>query len=209
MKPTENQKKQNMQEIRIRIAQMEDAEALLAVYSPYVRETAITFEYEVPTPEEFGQRIRHTKERYPYLVAELNETIVGYAYASLFHERKAYDWAVETSIYVDRDKKGMGIGRKLYDMLEMILKEQNILNLNACIAYPEEEDEHLTKDSVKFHEHLGYHMAGEFHQCGYKFHRWYHMVWMEKHIGPHLENQPDIKPFKEIEEDVRKKYGLD
>lgn len=192
-----------IQEVRIRIANSEDAEALLRIYAPYVRETAITFEYEVPSVEEFRQRILHTKERYPYLAAEQNGIIVGYAYAGAFHARKAYDWAVETSIYVDRNKKGNGIGRKLYDALETILREQNILNLNACIAYPTAEDEYLTRDSVRFHEHLGYRMVGEFHQCGYKFHRWYNMVWMEKHIGEHLEKQPEIKPFREIEEAVR------
>ena len=206
---TEKIEKKNPAGVHIRIAQPEDAEQLLAIYAPYVRETAITFEYEVPTLEEFIQRIRNTKARYPYLTAELNGQIAGYAYAGAFHARKAYDWAVETSIYVDRTKKGMGIGAELYDTLEKILKEQNILNLNACIAWPETEDEHLTKDSVKFHEHLGYRMVGEFHQCGYKFHRWYNMVWMEKHIGAHLQNQPDIKTFEEVRETLKVKYGLE
>lgn len=195
-------------EIIIREAEERDAEALLAIYAPYVKNTAITFEYEVPSLEEFAERIRHTKERYPYLAAEVDGDIVGYAYASRFHGRKAYDWAVETSIYVDRNKKGLGIGRRLYEVLENILAQQNILNLNACIAYPSQEDEYLTRDSVKFHEHLGYRLVGEFDQCGYKFHKWYSMVWMEKHIGPHLENQPEIIGFREIHPDVKKTCGI-
>ena len=87
---------------------------------------------------------------------------------------------------------------QLYEELENILKQQGILNVNACIAYPQAEDEYLTKDSVLFHEKLGYTMVGTFHQCGYKFHRWYDMVWMEKFIGEHRENQPDIIPFPEL-----------
>jgi len=190
-----------MDKIAIRIATETDAEEILAIYEKYIKETAITFEYDVPSIEEFRGRIRHTLERYPYLVAEKNEKIVGYAYVSPFKERVAYDWAVETSIYVDMEQKRGGIGRRLYEELETILKQQGILNVNACIAYPQVEDEYLTRNSVRFHEKLGYKMVGTFHQCGYKFNRWYDMVWMEKFIGEHQENQPDIIPFPELGKD--------
>lgn len=190
-----------MDKIAIRIAKETDVEEILAIYEKYIKETAITFEYDVPSIEEFRGRIRHTLERYPYLVAEKNEKIVGYAYVSPFKERAAYDWAVETSIYVDMEQKRGGIGRRLYEELETILKQQGILNVNACIAYPQVEDEYLTRDSVRFHEKLGYKMVGTFHQCGYKFNRWYDMVWMEKFIGEHQENQPDIIPFPELGKD--------
>ena len=136
----QNEKK----EMKIRIAKEEDAEALLAIYAPYIEHTVITYEYDVPTVEEFRGRIRHVLERYPYLVAELNGEICGYAYASAFHDRPAGGWNVETSIYVDQNKKGIGIGTALYDKLEKILKRQNILNMNACIACTEIEDEYLT-----------------------------------------------------------------
>ena len=149
--------------IQIRTATETDAEKLLEIYAPYVKNTAITFEYEVPSVEEFRDRIYNTLKRYPYLVAEVEGTIYGYAYVSPFHERAAYDWAVETSIYVDQNKKGMGIGKKLYETLEKILKKQNILNLNACIA-------------------------------------WYNMVWMEKHIGDHIEDQPPVIAFPELKD---------
>ena len=152
----------------------------------------------MPSIEEFRGRIRHTLERFPYLAAEKDGKIAGYAYVSPFKERAAYDWSVETSIYVDMEQKRSGIGRRLYEELENILKQQGILNVNACIAYPQVKDEYLTKDSVLFHEKLGYTMVGIFHQCGYKFHRWYDMVWMEKFIGEHRENQPDIIPFPEL-----------
>ena len=184
--------------VRIRTATVEDAEAILAIYAPYVTDTAITFEYEVPGIEEFRERIRHTLKRYPYLAAEKDGVIIGYAYAGPFKERAAYDWAVETTIYVDTSRKKMGIGKKLYEALEQALALQNILNLNACIGYPEQEDEYLTKNSVEFHKHLGYRLVGEFYQCGYKFGRWYNMVWMEKQIGKHTEDPRPVIPFEEL-----------
>lgn len=185
-------------EITIRTAAESDAQALLAIYAPYVENTAITFEYAVPSIEEFAGRIRHTLKKYPYLVAEKNQQILGYAYASPFHERAAYDWAVETSIYVDQNRKHMGIGRLLHDALERTLKAQGILNMNACIAFTPKEDAHLNNNSVEFHTHMGYRLVGEFYQCGYKFHTWYNMVWMEKQIGEHLNDQPAPVTFQEL-----------
>ena len=131
-------------------------------------------------------------------MAELNGEIVGYAYASAFHPRAAYGWAAETSIYVRRDMKRMGLGRTLYDALETALKAQGVLNLNACIACPDVDDEYLTRNSISFHAHLEYSMVGEFHNCGYKFGRWYNMVWMEKMLGEHVDDQPPIKRFDEV-----------
>ena len=179
--------------ITIRTAILSDAQALLNIYAPYVEYTAITFEYDVPSVEEFASRIKNTLQKYPYLVAEKNGRLLGYAYASPFHERPAYDWAVETSIYVDQNIKHQGIGRRLHDALEDALRSQGILNMNACIAYPPEEDEYLDKNSVEFHTHMGYRLVGEFYKCGYKFHRWYNMVWMEKLIGNHLSDQKPPK----------------
>ena len=102
-------------DLLIRFAKMEDAEELLALYTPYVTDTVITFEYEVPSLEEFKDRMRQTMRKYPYLVAEQNGEILGYSCAGAFKGRAAYDWAVETSIYVKHDKKGQKIGRALYD----------------------------------------------------------------------------------------------
>ena len=97
--------------MRIRMAGLEDAAALLAIYAPYVRETAITFEYDVPSEKEFAGRIAHTLEKFPYLVAENDGEIVGYAYAGAFHPRAAYQWCAEMSVYVKRDARRMGVGR--------------------------------------------------------------------------------------------------
>lgn len=185
--------------IEIRTAEEADAEELLAIYRPYVEETAITFEYDVPSVEEFKRRIRETKKRYPYLTAVCDGELAGYAYASPFKERAAYDWSVETSIYVKMDKKRLGIGKMLYEKLEELLGRQGILNVNACIAYPKENSTHLTMDSVYFHKKLGYQMVGTFHDSGYKFKEWYDMVWMEKMIGEHKAGQPDIILFPQLE----------
>lgn len=171
--------------------EIKDAEELLSIYAPYVKHTAISFEYEVPSVEEFECRIRQISSKYPYLKAVENGHIVGYAYANTFKERKAYDWSVETTIYLRQDEKGRGIGRLLYHHLEEALKEMGIMNMNACIASPVSEDEYLTDASSHFHESMGFEFVGRFHNSGCKFGRWYDMVWMEKLIGDHS---------KEIEE---------
>lgn len=195
--------------ITIRTARAEDADALLAIYAPYVEQTAVTFEYDVPSPAEFRARICCTLERYPYLIAEENGTILGYAYASPFHSRPAYAWGVETSIYIDQKMRQNGIGRLLYGALEAVLREQNVLNLNACIAYPAQPDEHLTGDSVEFHRRMGYRMVGEFFQCGYKFGKWYNMVWMEKHIGDHVPDPAPVKAFPDVRPILNERCGIE
>ncbi len=174
-----------MRDIKIRMAAAEDAEALLAIYAPYVTDTAISFEYEVPTVEEFRQRIVTKLEKFPYLVALLDGEPVGYAYASTFIPRPAYDWSVEITVYIKEEATGHGIGRLLYERLEELLAEQNIYNLNTCIAYTDHEDPYLSNRSMHFHEHMGYRLVGKFTKSGYKFNRWYDMIWMEKIIKPH------------------------
>jgi phosphinothricin acetyltransferase len=175
-----------METIIIRNATKADARAIQAIYAPYVKDTAISFEYEVPSVEEMARRIEETQKTHPWLVAEEDGKVVGYAYAHIFHGRAAYQWAVETSIYVDMQEKRKGIGKQLHDALEQALKAQGILNMNAAIAYIEQEDEYLTHDSIRFHERLGYKKVAHFHQCGRKFERWYDIIWMEKIIGEHV-----------------------
>ena len=94
---------------------LEDAKELLSIYAPYVKETAISFEYEVPTEEEFASRIQHISSKYPYIKAIEDGRILGYAYANTFKGRQAYDWSVETTIYLRQDAKRRGIGRMLYE----------------------------------------------------------------------------------------------
>ncbi len=176
----------------IRDARIEDAVRLLEIYKYYVTNTAITFEYEVPSLAEFQNRIKNTTAKYPYLVIEQDGVIQGYAYAGAFKGRAAYDWSCELSIYIDRTAHKCGLGRKIYEALEKKLQQMGILNLYACIGYPEVEDEYLTKNSEEFHKHLGFVTVGKFNKCGYKFSRWYNMIWMEKIIGEHTHNQAPV-----------------
>lgn len=184
-------------DIVIRDARSEDAPRLVEIYDHYVRHTAITFEYETPSVDEFRERMRRVMARYPYLVAERDGVVQGYAYAGAFHPRAAYDWCCELTVYVARDTRRCGMGRRLYEALEQALREMGVCNLYACIACPEQEDEYLTRSSMEFHEHLGFRQAGLFRECGYKFGRWYHMVWMEKFIGAHRAAQPPVRPYRQ------------
>lgn len=171
--------------IELRTATVDDAEEILAIYSPYVKNTAVSFEYEPPTIEEFRERIRKTLEKFPYLVAVCDNEIVGYAYAGQFHPRAAFLHSAELSIYLKHDMRGKGIGRKLYSEIEKILKQKGFINLYALVAYAEEEDEYITHDSVIFHEVMGYKTVGRCNKCGCKFGRWYDILYMEKFIGAH------------------------
>lgn len=187
-------------EMVIRRATPDDAPALLAIYAPYVLNTAITYEYEVPSESEFAHRIEKTlADGFPYLVVEREGEPVGYAYVGRLHERAAYDWSVETSIYLAQNDRGHGAGRMLHDALEGALRAMGMLDMCACIATPNgANDEYLTRNSEQFHAHMGYRKVGEFVQCAQKFGRWYNMVWMEKSLGERASNAPAPKRFDEV-----------
>lgn len=178
-----------MSEPTIRLATPEDASALLAIYEPYVRQTAITCEYEVPSVEEFAGRIERTLKRYPYLVMELDGHPVGYAYVSPLNSREAYDWSVETSIYLARDVRHGGLGRKLHDALKQCLIAMDITNMCALIAVPhDKDDEYLTHNSQDFHAHMGYRLVGAFDRCphcgGFRLvSRWARCIWRGRCAG--------------------------
>lgn len=131
--------------MNIRLENKNDAAALIAIYAPYVEKTAITFEYDVPSVEEFSGRIEKTLERYPYLLAEEEGVILGYAYASTYYGREAYNWAIELSVYVADENCGRGIGKQFYDKLEEILEQQGFVHFLACIALPNDA-------SISFHK---------------------------------------------------------
>lgn len=169
--------------MKIEKVTLEDAKELAAIYAPYVEKTAITFEYEVPSEQEFQERIAQISSRYPYIKAMEDGKITGYAYANCFKDRKAYDWSVETTVYIRQDCKKMGYGRALYDQLEKSLKDMGILTMNACIGSPIHETPYLTDDSYHFHQKMGFDPVGRFHNSGYKFDQWFDMIWMEKKIG--------------------------
>ena len=171
---------------------------MLSIYAPYVRDTAITFEYDVPDLAEFSCRLDGVTKKFPWLVAELKGSVAGYAYASAFHQRAAYGWCAELAIYLNKDIRGNGLGAILYTALEELLKKQNILLLYACIAETDCEDSRLTNASTRFHSRLGFREVGRFNKCGYKFGRWFDMVWMEKRLAEPAPHPIAVIPFTSL-----------
>lgn len=159
----------------IRIATEADVPAILEIYAPYVTETTITFEYDVPSEAEFLQRFRDITAEFPWLVWEEEGRILGYAYACHPFARTAYSWCAEPSIYLLPAAQGKGIGRKLYAALEELLKMQGYRMLYALITGE-------NRGSLAFHEKLGYTVAGELQTAGYKMGRWCSVFWMEKQL---------------------------
>lgn len=180
----------------IRDARLADAGELLDIYAWYVHQTAVSFEYEAPTLDQFRGRMAAVTARYPWLVAEEDGRLLGYACAGTFKSRAAYDWSCETTIYIDRNARGRGVGRALYEALEAALGSMGVRNLYACVAMADPEDEYLTLDSPRFHERMGYATVGRFHRCASKFGRWYDMVWMEKYIGGHEDSPGTVVPYR-------------
>ncbi|MCI7813881.1 MAG: N-acetyltransferase family protein [Lachnospiraceae bacterium] len=161
----------------IRPATKEDVKEMLAIYAPYVTDTTVSFEYEVPSEKEFAARLEKVSAFYPWLVCEEDGQVLGYAYAGAFHERKAYQWDAELSIYVDRSCHKKGIGKELYEKLFEILKLQGIYLLYAHITYPND-------DSIAFHEAMGFQKIAHFPKTGYKLGQWRDTIFMEKRLSP-------------------------
>ena len=156
--------------IKLRTATPKDGAALAEIYAYYVKNTAISFEYEAPDQDEFSSRIEHKLEKYPYLVAEIDGKAVGYAYASEFRERAAYGWDAELSVYVQKDARYGGVGQLLYTALIGLLKAQNFVNLYAWITTPNPVSE-------RFHEKMGFMKLCEIPKAGYKNQNWYGITW--------------------------------
>lgn len=168
-----------------------DAEAILRIYAPYVEQTAITMEWVVPSLEAFRRRMdpppappKEGSASLPYLVAEEDGQLLGYAYASPYKTRRGLAHSVETSIYVSADERRQGIGAALYAALEERLAAQGITRLYASITHTDDtSDPYLTPASERFHERMGYTRCGMFHGCCQKFGRTYDLVWMEKALS--------------------------
>ncbi len=186
--------------LTIRFASPADAEALVTIYAPYILKTAITYEYEIPSVAEFAHRIETYSAKHPYLVAELDGVPAGYAYACPLGSRPAFNWAVETAIYIREDCKGKGIGKALYEKLESILKIMGVRTVTAAVASVDHEDPYLTDASIRFHLAMGYTPVGTFHNAGCKFGRWYDLTWLEKAIGAYNCDPPAVKTMDETRE---------
>ncbi len=178
-------------EIVVRLAQPEDMKRLCEIYAYYVEETCVSFEYVAPSVEEFAARYEAIRYKYPYLVAEIDGAVIGYAYANTFKVRAAYAWCAETTVYLDKNCSGKGAGRALYTKLEEYLVRQNIKNLYAGILSPYPMSE-------EFHARMGYKRIAFFEKCGYKFGKWVHTTWMEKIIGEKLDDVDDVIWFSDL-----------
>ncbi len=159
----------------IRPATEKDIPEMLSIYGPYVENTTITFEYDVPCSREFTRRFLDITAQYPWLVWEEKGSILGYAYASAPYARAAYRWCAEPSVYLRPEARRQGIGKKLYAALEWILDKQGYQILYALITTE-------NTDSILFHQKMGYISRVDFPDCGFKFGRWLGVTWMEKRL---------------------------
>ena len=162
--------------MKIRFAKVEDLSQILAIYAPYVEETAVSFEYTVPTMEVFKNRFLTITAQYPWLVWEEKGEILGYAYGSAPFERAAFSWCAESSIYLRRDQRGKGIGKQLQLALEALLKMQGYGLLYALVTTD-------NPASIAFHEKLGFSHLATFPGCGWKLGAWHGIVWLEKKLN--------------------------
>ncbi len=160
----------------IRLATEADAEAMLAIYAPVVLETAISFELEPPSVEEFRSRIRSTLERTPWLVCEIDGAVAGYAYAGPFKARAAYQWSVEVTVYVSADYRRLGVGSAVYTSLFDCLRLQGFKNAHGGIALP-------NPGSVGLHESMGFFHTGTYRNVGYKLGAWHDVGWWQLELS--------------------------
>ena len=181
----------------IRIATEADVPEILAIYAPYVENTTITFEYDVPCRKEFMQRFYTITRQYPWLVWEENGEILGYAYGSPPYARAAYSWCAEPSVYLKPEAQGRGIGRKLYAALEEILKLQGYQVLYALVTQE-------NTGSLTFHRKLGYEERVLFPNCGFKFGRWLGVFWLEKRLKTVETPNSFPIPFSHLGQDGQK-----
>jgi L-amino acid N-acyltransferase YncA len=160
---------------KVRLATEADSTSILEIYAPFITDTVITFEYEVPTVTEFGNKITNIQRKYPWLICEVNGSVVGYAYASQFNERAAYDWSVDFSVYIKPQYHRKRIGKALYFALLELLKLQGYYNAYAGVTLPNIKSESL-------HKSFGFKPVGIYQNVGYKFGNWHDVKWFELKI---------------------------
>jgi L-amino acid N-acyltransferase YncA len=180
-------------QITIRPAEPGDAAAVAAIYAPIVLRTAISFEAEPPSPQTMAQRIETTLERYPWLVAERDGEVVGYAYAGEHQARAAYRWSVNVTVYVAAAAHGQGVGRALYGVLTAILRGQGFRSAFAGIALPNQA-------SVGLHEAGGFEPVGIYRDVGFKLGGWRDVGWWRLGLADSAEAPVEPVPFAKFRE---------
>ena len=180
----------------IRLAEPADAAAIQPVYAPIVRETHISFELSVPDVAEIAARIRRTLAQYPWLVCEIAGRLAGYAYASAFRARQAYQWTTETTVYVHPDFQRRGVSRALYHSLVAVLRAQGYCNAVGVIALPNE-------GSIRAHEAAGFRKIGVFENVGFKAGHWRHTGWWQLALQPMPEAPPPPRPIGELAQEAQ------
>jgi phosphinothricin acetyltransferase len=179
----------------IRSARPGDAGGILDIYAPYIERTSFTFETETPSIEQFSERIRTYLINYPWLIYEDKGMIAGYAYAARHRERTAYQWSVESSIYIHPDYMRSGIGRKLYEGLISLLKIQGFRNVYAVINLPNDK-------SVAFHERCGFLHFTTYEKVGYKLGKWKNVGWWRLVINEFTDDPAAPIPFSQLNDAV-------
>lgn len=175
----------------IRVAKESDITAMLAIYAPFVENTAVTFDMKVPTLSEFNQRIKKIQTEAPCLVYELDGEVLGYAYASAHRTRAAYKWTREMSVYIREDAKTKKYGTALYSSMIELLKCQNYRSVLAGITLP-------NIPSVNFHERFGFHPVGVYNNIGYKLGKPHRVGWWQLMIEDDQEPAKEIVPIDQI-----------
>lgn len=170
---------------RIRLATEADADSILAIYAPIVRDTVISFEYQPPTVETMRERIRAVLEKLPWLVCISDSgDVMGYVYASPYRVRTAYQWSVEVTAYVNAAYRQRRVATGLYIALFDVLRAQGFYNAYAGITLPNPASESL-------HKKLGFELIGVYHSVGYKFGAWHDVAWFQMSLQPHQVNPTD------------------
>ena len=175
----------------IRIANLSDALAISEIYKPYVEQTAISFETIPPNENDIKNRITNVLKKHVWLVYEIDEEVVAYAYSAAFRERKAYQWIAEASVYIDQIHQRKGIGSKLYSALHKIMTIQGYTNSYAGMTVPNEA-------SRNFHLSLGYESLAYFQDIGYKFGKWHSTEWFSKTLNSKTNDPSDPLSIDEI-----------
>jgi L-amino acid N-acyltransferase YncA len=171
----------------IRLARPSDAISILDIYAPYILNTSFTFETEVPPNEAFAKRIISYLEDWPWLVCEIDGVLAGYAYATRHRERAAYQWCVESSVYVRDNFQQKGVAGTLYNALFEILKYQGCRNVYAGITLPNDK-------SVAFHKKFGFTWIADYKDVGYKLGKWNTVSWWQLQLNDYSENP--VAPMK-------------